>query len=53
MIGQITAVAAEVAGRRRGAVLAGPGWTSDFGGWSPSWPRRCECRRGGPPHLGL
>ena len=29
MIDQITAVATEVAGRRLGVVLAGPGWTVD------------------------
>ena len=28
-------VAVEVAGRRRGLVLAGPGWTADYGGWLP------------------
>ena len=38
MIGQITAVVAEVVGGRRGAVLAGPGWISNCRGWSPGWP---------------
>ena len=52
MIGQITAVAVAVAGGRRGAALAGPGWIADYGGWSPSWPRRCACRLGEPPRLG-
>ena len=52
MIGQITAMAAEVVGGRRGATLAGLGWTADCGGWSPGYPRRCTCRRGGPPHPG-
>ena len=52
MIGQITEMATEVAGGRRGAALAGPGWTVDCGGWSPGWLRQCACRRGGPPHPG-
>ena len=52
MIDQITTVAAEVAGGRRGVVLAGLGWTADYGGWLPGWPRRCACRCGGPPHPG-
>ena len=51
MIGQIIVVAAEVAGGRRGAVLAFLRWIADCGGWSPGWPRRCACRHGGPPHL--
>ena len=53
MIGQITAVAIEVASGRRGATLAGPGWTAYCGGWSLGWPRRCTCRGGGPPHPSL
>ena len=39
MIGQITAVATEVAGGRRGVALAGSGGTADYRGWSPGWPR--------------
>ena len=52
MISQIIAVEIEVAGGRRGAALAGPGWTADCRGWSLDYPRRCACQRGGPPHPG-
>ena len=50
VIGQIIAVATEVAGGRRGAALAGPGGTSDCRGCSLGWPRWCACQCGGPPH---